>query len=250
MRIARIQTAEGPRHVVDRDGAWLEIADPFDSELTVTGPEHDPESVSLLAPVEPKVIVGMLHNTGEADRQLPAQAFLKSARTATGPDDPVLLDGDSEQVKGEGELVIVIGRTARHLTEENALDHVLGWTIGNDITAVDQAALDDKLTQAKNGDGFTPLGPWIETELDWRSAQIQVSVDGRVVAMGGCDGLARNAVEVLCYVTSHLTLGPGDVLLTGAPGTAWPIHTGEVMEITIDGIGTLHNPITALGSQG
>lgn len=249
MRIARIQTPEGPRYVAEVDGAWAGIEDPFATKITFTGDVHDPATATLLAPVEPKVIIGMLHNTGEADRELPPQAFLKSARTAVGPGDPVLLDPAHGQVKGEGELTIVVGRTARHLTSENALDHVLGWTIANDITGVDQAGLDDKLTQAKNGDGYTPIGPWIETDPDWRDAAIRVSLDGRDVAAGSSAGLARNAVEVLCYVTSHLTLGPGDILLTGAPETAWPIEAGQMMEITIDGIGTLSNPIQSLDGR-
>lgn len=246
MRIARLQTPQGPRPVVWREGGWVEVDTIWELPAAHFGAGHDPAGAVLLAPVQPRVILGMLHNGGAADRQIPPQAFQKSSHTAVGPDAAILVDPSTGTVKGEGELTLVVGRTARKLTMDNALDHVLGWTIGNDVTAFDQIPLDDKLLQAKNGDGFTPLGPWIETEVDWRAAPIEVRVDGVVTNTSSSANLARNALEVFCYVTEHLTLHPGDVILTGAPNTATVILPGQVMEITIEPIGTLSNPVREL----
>lgn len=245
MRLARIATPDGPRDVVERDGAWREIRSMFDRTPFETGESHPLDGVTLLSPVEPRVVLGMLHNTGAADRELPPQAFQKTARTVVGPGDPILIDPRRGVVKGEGELALVVRKEARDVDLDRAADFILGWTIGNDVTAVDQLPFDDKMTQAKNGDGFTPLGPWIETDLDALDAAIAVTVDGESAAGGSSADLARSAAGVLVYVTSHLTLGAGDVILTGAPNTACVIQPGNEMAITIPGIGTLTNPVRA-----
>ena len=155
----------GRHHVVQDTDRWLEIADPFAAEPRFTGNEYPVGTVRLLAPVQPLVVLGMAHN-GPGDRKLPRQAFLKSPRTVVGPDDDILVDERLGQVNVEGELAVVIrhplSATSRPMEVPGA---ILGYTIGNDVTAVDQVALDEKMTQAKHGDGFTPIGPWIETDL-------------------------------------------------------------------------------------
>lgn len=224
---------------------WSVVTDLFAPELVRTGERHPVDGAHLLAPIEPRTILGMAHNSGPADRQLPPQAFMKSARTAVGPLDPIHLDPRVGRVVVEGELALVVGRTCRDLTAEEVPGAILGWTIGNDVTATDQVALDEKMTQAKNGDGFTPLGPWIETDLDPRAVDISVSVDGTIVAGGSTSQLAWDFVEQLVYLSSYLTLGPGDVILTGAPQTAAEIGPGQLSEISLSGIGTLSNPAVA-----
>jgi 2-keto-4-pentenoate hydratase/2-oxohepta-3-ene-1,7-dioic acid hydratase in catechol pathway len=185
----------------------------------------------------------MAHNGTRANRGLPRQAFLKSARTVVGPADEILLDERLGQVNVEGELAVVIRHTCRHLTSAQVPEAILGYTIGNDVTAVEQVPLDEKMTQSKNGDGFTPLGPWIETELDDSAVPITVRVNGDVVAEARTAELAWNVTEQLVYLTRYLTLGPGDVVLTGAPATFAPVKPGDRAEITLDGIGTLTNPV-------
>lgn len=231
MRLARLVSAAGPRNVVWREGRWHGIVDLFAAEPTFTGETFEPDA-ALLAPVQPRVIVGMSHNSGAEGRALPPQAFLKSVRTAVGPGDPVMLDPARGSIVAEGELAIVMGRFARRLTAEQALGAVLGYTVANDVTAVDQVAFDDKLTQAKNGDGFTPLGPWIETELDPWSCGITVEVGGRIAAAANTDALAYDVVEQLVYLTSIMTLGPGDIVLTGSPDTSAPVASGDRVGIT------------------
>jgi hypothetical protein len=172
VRIARIATDHGPRPVVQHGNRWREVADPFAAELAYTGTDHPVGGVRLLAPVQPTVVVGMAHNGSPAERTRPPQAFLKSARTVTDPDTPVVLNDHLGQVHVETELAVVIRRTSRDLTAADITAAILGYTIGNDITAVDQIPLDEMMTQAKNGDGFTPIGPWIETDLDPTSIPI------------------------------------------------------------------------------
>ncbi|MGA1837310.1 fumarylacetoacetate hydrolase family protein [Herbiconiux sp. 11R-BC] len=246
MRLARILTADGPKPAVLDGEEWAVVRDLFAEPLERTGERHPAGTTPLLAPVEPRVILGLAHNSSAADRQLPPQAFHKSARTATAPGDPIVLDEGIGTVVVEGELALVIGRTARHLTPENALAHVLGFTIGNDVTAVDQIALDDKLLQAKNGDGYTPIGPWIETALAVDAPHaIEVRIGGAVQAHASTADLGWNVVEQLVYITSTTTLGPGDVILTGAPNTSAPTRPGDRVAITIEGIGTLENEVVA-----
>ncbi|MGH3639528.1 MAG: fumarylacetoacetate hydrolase family protein [Mycobacterium sp.] len=244
MRIARIATRTGQHHVVQDSDRWLEIVDPFATPPRFTGSEYPVGTARLLAPVEPLVVLGMAHN-GPGDRELPRQAFLKSPRTVIGPDDDILVDERLGQVNIEGELAVVIRHRCRNLTPEQVPGAILGFTIGNDVTAVDQVAFDEKMTQSKNGDGFTPIGPWIETDLDASVVPITVHVNGEEQASASTADLAWSITEQLVYLTSYLSLGPGDVVLSGAPGTFTPVKPGDHGAITLGGIGTLSNPVRA-----
>lgn len=245
MRLARIATAAGPVQVVQHDDVWVGIRDMFAAELEFTGESYPVGQVRFLCPVEPLVVLGMAHNGSADDRRIPPQAFFKSARTVVGPGAGIVLDSNIGAVNVEGELAVVIGKTARHLAPGESSAHILGYTIGNDVTSVDQIPLDDKLLQAKNGDGYTPLGPWIETRLDPSSLRITVLRDDVVVARSSTAELAWSIDEQLVHLSSHLELGPGDVLLTGAPGTFAHARPGESVEIHIEGIGSLRSPTRA-----
>ncbi|MFR0357674.1 fumarylacetoacetate hydrolase family protein [Streptomyces sediminimaris] len=201
------------------------------------------DSVRLLAPVEPRLVVGMARNGEPEDRRLPPSAFLKPPGSVIGTGDPIPLPARVGRVDAEGELAVVIGRTARNLTAGDALHAVLGYTLGNDVTARDLQP-DDPL-QAKGYDGFTPLGPWIETDLDAGAVDLAVSVGGRSPAVGSTARLARGVSEILAYLTSFLTLHAGDVVLAGAPGTHGPVAVGETVTISAPGLGVLTNPVVA-----
>jgi 2-keto-4-pentenoate hydratase/2-oxohepta-3-ene-1,7-dioic acid hydratase in catechol pathway len=245
MRLARVHTPDGPRSVVQDGDRWSVIKDLFADPVTRTGETYPVDSTALHAPTEPRVVLGMAHNSGPADRELPPQAFMKSARTTVGPGDPIHIDSRFGQVVVEGELAVVIGRTSRNLAPGDVPGAILGWTIGNDVTAVEQIPLDEKMTQSKNGNGFTPIGPWIETDLDPADLAIEVSVGGDVAARSTTAHLAWDIAEQLVYLTSFLTLGPGDIVLTGSPWTAAPVVPGDVASITIAGLGTLTNPVVS-----
>ncbi|MCL2316268.1 MAG: fumarylacetoacetate hydrolase family protein [Actinomycetia bacterium] len=241
MRIARIHTAHGIVGVVDQDGRWAEVDDILAPDPRPTGVTHHPDGVSFACPVVPALIVGMLHNLSPVDQAKPPQAFLKSPRTAIGTGDKIYLDPHAGAVKGEGELAVVIGRPCRFITPARAREAILGFTCANDVTTSAQIPLDATLTQAKNGDGYTPLGPWIETDLDPADVRIGVVVDGREVIANSTANLAKNVYEAVSYLSHHMTLGPGDVVLTGSPATSYPLEPGQTMSIVIEGLGTLTN---------
>lgn len=243
MRIARIGTDEGPMAVIEQDRHWAEVVDPFAETPVLTGRRFPIEGARLLAPVQPLVVLGMAHNGAPGDRDLPRQAFIKSPRTIVGPGETIVVDESLGQVNIEGELAVVIRRHCRHLTADQVPRAILGYTIGNDVTAVDQIPLDEKMTQSKNGDGFTPIGPWIETDLDSGAVPMTVQLNGETVAQANTAQLAWNITEQLVYLTSYLALGPGDIVLTGAPGTFSPAKPGDQSDITLGGIGTLSNPV-------
>jgi 2-keto-4-pentenoate hydratase/2-oxohepta-3-ene-1,7-dioic acid hydratase in catechol pathway len=237
VRIARIDHGGRPARAAVEGDRLVLLDDPAGTTVPLAG-------ARLLAPTDPRVVLGMAHNTGAADRELPPQAFLKPSRTVIGPGAPIPLPDGIGHVDAEGELAVVIGSTARHLTGADALDAVLGYTAANDVTARDLQRSDPLWTTAKGHDGFTPLGPWIETDLDAFDAEVTVRRNGRALRAGSTRDLARDVVEILVYVTSFLTLGPGDVVLLGAPGECARIHPGDVVEIAVAGLGTLANPVT------
>lgn len=248
MRLARLATPNGPVPAVQDGEDWAVVEDLFAQPPVRTGQVIAAADAVLLAPVEPRVVLGMAHNGSAEDRAVPPQAFHKSARTVVGPGDPIVLDADGGVVNAETELCLVIGRTCRFIEPEQAPDYILGWTVGNDVTAVDRIPADDLLIQAKSGDGFTPLGPWIETEFEPLDAVLLSGPDGGEPLRSSTARLAWNPYEALAALSAHLTLGPGDVLLTGAPATSFPIVPGDVARCEIPGIGVLINPVYAHGS--
>lgn len=191
----------------------------------------------------PGLVVGIGHNA-DPQATLPVQAWLKSVRTVADDGDEIVLAADAGTVVAEGELAVVIGRTASRLTVENALEHVLGYTIVNDVTSAERNAVDNKNFESKAGTNYTPLGAWIETEIaDPENLEIIVEVNGQVVASSGTFNLPSRVVDTLVYVTRWMTLEPGDVVMTGSPNTAAELNPGDEVAITIPGIGTLRNTV-------
>ena len=251
MRVARIQTAAGPRFAVAKPGGdgtevWAVVDDPFAATMVFTGETVAVASTPLLAPVDPRVVVGIAHNKTNNDHHLPIQAWHKSVRSVVASGAPVAIRTDIGQVNIEGELAVVIGKPARRLTMQNALDVVFGYTIANDVTNVDQVGVDERFFQVKSGRDHTPVGPWIETAIDDPDGvAISVSINGVVAAESATRNLPSSVAECLVYVTAWLDLGPGDVVLTGAPMTFLPAAVGDLIEITLPPIGTLRNPIVS-----
>lgn len=244
MRIARLRTDDGPRSVIHTGEAWAGIEDPFAPDLVYTGETYAIEGAELLAPWEPTVVVGISHNKGANDHRLPIQAFLKSSRTVAGPGDEVPYRHGIGTVNMEGELAIVIGTRCSRLAPEDAMDAVFGYSIVNDVTNAGQVHVDEKFSQVKNGTNYTPIGPWIETELHHPGDRdIHMAVNGTEQLVSSTARLPSSLIDVLVYVSARMELGPGDVILTGAPGTSIPVRPGDRVAITIDGIGTLENAV-------
>ena len=246
MKLARVKTSSGWSYVAFKDGSWHEVDDIFASTLTYTGRELGADP-TFLTPTMPRVILGMAHNGTKDEIKRPPQAFQKSSHTATAHLSPIFKDPELGRMDVECELVTVIKKRARKLTLSNAEEHILGFTIGNDVTMPEQTPQDNLLLQTKNGDGFTPLGPWIETDLIHPdNRDIYVSVNGRRVVRTSTNQLARGVLDQLVYITSYMTLNPGDVVLGGSPTSMYPVEVGDVVELEIEGLGILQNPIESL----
>ncbi len=147
----------------------------------------------------------------------------------------------------EGELAVVIGRICRDVPKEKVGDVIHGYTIGNDVTARDLQRKDGQFTRAKGFDSFCPLGPWVETELDVSDLRVQTFLNGEVKQDGRTSDLIFDVPSLVAYVTSVMTLLPGDVILTGTPEGVGPMDPGDEVEVTISGIGSLTNKVVARG---
>ena len=203
------------------------------------------EDFTFLAPSAPANVLGMAHNTGQAGRDLPAQAFHKAATSVIGPGDAIELTADIGLVEPEAELAVVVGRTARRLTLDNARAAVLGYTIANDVTARDLQKSDELWLSAKSQDTFTPAGPWIVTCLDEADLPIGVVHNGSELATASTADLGWKVDEILVYLSSFMTLHPGDLVLTGFPAATAPIRPGDTVTCRVGGIGELTNPVAA-----
>jgi len=219
-----------------------------------TGQTVDLSDVTLLAPCEPRVIVCVGRNyakhvaeMGGSVDDLPREPgiFLKGLNALSGPGDDVPYPSWTQELHYEGELAVVIARTMRNVTREDALGHVLGFTMALDVTARDAQRRDLQWARAKSADGFCPVGPWLETDLDPGDLRVQTFINGEVRQDGHTRDLIFSVPEVLAYVSRFLTLEPGDVVLTGTPDGVGPLQPGDVVEVTIDAIGTLRNQVVA-----
>jgi 2-keto-4-pentenoate hydratase/2-oxohepta-3-ene-1,7-dioic acid hydratase in catechol pathway len=207
------------------------------------------DEVRLLAPCEPRTIVcagsnyaGQLAEKGLPRPEHPA-LFLIAPNAVAGPGQSVLRPHEVARLEYEGELAVVIGRTARDVPVERFHDFVLGYTCANDVTAADWRS-DGQWARAKSADTFCPLGPWIETDVpDPADLVLTTRLGGRVVQKAPTREMVFGVGQLLAYVTRWITLQPGDVLLTGSPSGVGPMVPGDVVDVEISRIGTLRNPV-------
>ena len=183
----------------------------------------------------------------EFDSDVPEEPllFLKPSTAVIGPNDPIRLLPISHRVDYEGELAVVIGRIARNVRTEDAYKHILGYTCANDVTLRDLQKTDDQWARAKGFDGSCPLGPWIETDLDPTDVRVETRLNGDVRQAGQTSDMAFGVATLIEYVTSFMTLLPGDAILTGTPEGVGKLSPGDVVEVEVDGIGTLANTVEA-----
>lgn len=254
MRIIRYRSPEGTSDGVLEDGLVRTLkgglTDPSPGE--VVGPVSE---VQLLAPCEPKTVVCASANyagqIAEKGIEMPTRPgfFLKSHNAVTGPDADIYYPRDLRRLEYEGELAVVIGRTAQDIAAEDFGDYVLGYTCANDVTADDYRS-DGQWYRAKSTDTFCPLGPWIETGvIDPSALSVRTLVNGDVVQDSPTSDMVFGVPELLAWVTRWLTLEPGDVVLTASPAGVGPLSVGDRVEVEIDEIGTLQNVVTAYRPQ-
>jgi 2-keto-4-pentenoate hydratase/2-oxohepta-3-ene-1,7-dioic acid hydratase in catechol pathway len=216
-----------------------------------TGEEVPIDDVRLLAPILPSKIVCVGKNyaahAAEFGGTVPDEPllFLKPSTAVIGPHDPIRLLPISKRVDYEGELAVVIGRLARDIRAEEAFRVILGYTCANDVTLRDLQKTDDQWARAKGFDGSCPLGPWIETLVDPNDVRLWTRLNGDTVQSGETRDMVYGVATLIEYITSFMTLLPGDVLLTGTPEGVGRLSGGDVVEVEVEGIGTLSNPVMA-----
>ncbi|HEX7555978.1 MAG TPA: fumarylacetoacetate hydrolase family protein [Leptolinea sp.] len=205
--------------------------------------------VQLLAPIIPGKIIcvgrNYIEHAREHDAPIPEwpMLFMKPPSSVIGPNDLIHLPPQSEQVEHEVELAIVMGKTTRWIQPEDAFRHIFGYTLGNDVTARDLQRRDGQWTRAKGFDTFCPLGPWIETELDPADVLLSCRVNGEMRQMSSTREMVFTVQQLVAFVSSIMTLNPGDVILTGTPAGVGPLDEGDLVECSGEGIGTLTNRI-------
>jgi 2-keto-4-pentenoate hydratase/2-oxohepta-3-ene-1,7-dioic acid hydratase in catechol pathway len=207
------------------------------------------DQVRLYPPIIPgKIIcVGRNYTAHAKERNVEVPEvpiiFLKPQSAIIAHGDPIILPPQSQRVEHEAELVVVVGKAGRWISPDDALNYVFGYTIGNDVTARDLQNRDGQWTRAKGFDTFCPIGPWIETVLDASDAMITCHVNGEMRQMGSTRDMVFNIKQLISFVSSIMTLSPGDLLFTGTPSGVGPLMPGDHVEVQIEGIGALSNPV-------
>jgi 2-keto-4-pentenoate hydratase/2-oxohepta-3-ene-1,7-dioic acid hydratase in catechol pathway len=257
VRIARFTSGGDPRFgLVDEasGGSTLVVltGDPLYMPVQPTGERVQVDEVRLLAPVIPRSkVVGIGRNyaahAAELGNEVPAEplAFLKPNTSVVGPDDPVVLPPQSARVDYEGELAVVIGRICRDVPVERVGEVVLGYTVANDVTARDLQKSDQQWWRAKGFDSFCPLGPYLVTDLDVSDLRVTTRLDGETVQDGRTSQMIFDVPALVAHVSSAMTLLPGDVILTGTPEGVGPMRAGQRVEVEVEGIGVLSNPVVS-----
>jgi 2-keto-4-pentenoate hydratase/2-oxohepta-3-ene-1,7-dioic acid hydratase in catechol pathway len=207
-------------------------------------------SAHLLPPATPTkiVCVGLNYrpHIAEMGHKLPSEPviFLKPPTSVIGPNQPIPVPHDAGRVDHEAELALVIGRRTHKATAEEAEHNILGYTCSNDVTARDLQSRDGQWSRAKGFDGFCPLGPWIETDVDPSDLDVECYVNGQLRQKASTADMLFGPAELVAFISQVMTLVPGDVVLTGTPGGIGPITPGDTVEVRIAGVGSLTNPVS------
>jgi 2-keto-4-pentenoate hydratase/2-oxohepta-3-ene-1,7-dioic acid hydratase in catechol pathway len=239
--------------VLDGDGQVAQIeGHPF-GQISFTGARWAQADVRLLSPILPSKVVAVGKNyaahveemkTGDAPKE--PLLFLKPSTSVIGPGDAIRIPPGSTNVQHEVELAVVIGaRGARNVTPEQVPASIFGYTIANDVTERDMQQGDGQWTRAKGFDSFCPIGPWIETEVDAGDLAITTRLNGEVKQDSRTSMIVHKIPALIAYITSCMTLLPGDVILTGTPDGIGPMRVGDEVSVEIEGIGALVNPVVA-----
>jgi len=253
MRIARYEFEGRVRYGLadPESGKVREIAgDPFDL-IEATGVVHRLDEVRLLAPAAPGKIVAVGLNYRDHAREMgkviPAEPllFLKAPSALIGPGGEIVYPQQSRRVDHEAELAVVIGRTARNVKAKNAAAFILGYTAINDVTARDLQVKDVQYTRAKGFDTFAPLGPWIATDFDPAEASVRCLVNGELRQDGNTREMGASVFRLVEFISSVMTLFPGDVIATGTPPGVGSLQVGDVVTVEVGGIGALTNRVVS-----
>lgn len=243
------------------DGGYAVVSDDqparrLQSNPWTTSPDRwslgEPVGVDhLLPPVEPSKIVGIGRNyvahAEELGNEMPKEPliFLKAPSSLLAPGAPILLPPESTRVELEGEIALVIGARLHRAGRDECRAAILGVTAANDVTARDLQRSDKTFARGKSFDTFCPVGPALRLGSDLDDLSVETRLDGQVVQRGQVREMAWKPLDLVEYVCRHMTLEPGDLLLTGTPAGVTPLRPGQTVSVEVAGVGTLTNPIAA-----
>jgi 2-keto-4-pentenoate hydratase/2-oxohepta-3-ene-1,7-dioic acid hydratase in catechol pathway len=250
MRIVRYETKkEAPRYGWILENKVGPIEGDIFREFLRLEAETPLTDVRLLAPVKPSKIICIARNYAEHARerqvdvpQIP-MIFLKPPSSIIDPGSPIILPPQSQQVEHEAELVVVIGKSGRNIIAEQAQNYVYGYTAGNDVTARDLQKMDNQWARAKGFDTFCPFGPWIDTDFDPSDAVISCKVNSQLRQMASTRDMVFSVNVLIAFISSIMTLAVGDLIFTGTPAGTGPLKDGDLVEVEIEGLGKLVNPV-------
>ena len=266
MRLGRVASPDGVAFVsIEGEGdspsaKWIarEIAEhPFGTP-TFTGRSWPLADVRLLPPILASKVVCMGKNYLEHIKEMESETgpapedpviFLKPNTAIIGPSVAIQLPANASPVHHEGELAAVIGRPCKDVPAARAAENILGYTIANDVSARDQQKADGQWMRAKGHDTFCPVGPWIVTDLDPSDLEIRTEVNGQVRQHSRTSMMIHDVGAIVEWISAVMTLLPGDLILTGTPAGVGPLEDGDTVSITIEGIGTLTNPVIRKGAR-
>ncbi len=251
MRIARVSYGGGISFGVIEGDDVAELDGPPIGELRFTGKRAPLADCRLLAPVIPSKVVAVGLNyrdhAEEMGQALPEEPliFLKPGTTVIGPGDAIRKPPECQRLDFEGELAVVVGGIVRGADRATAVESILGFTVGNDVTARDLQIKDIQWTRGKGFDTFCPLGPWIETDIDAGSLDLELRLNGEPKQQSNTKNQIFDPPELVSFVSRVMTLLPGDVIMTGTPAGVGPMEPADMVEVEISGIGVLSNPVVA-----
>ena len=250
MKVARFSNGAEPRYgIVDGPELVVLKGHPLVAGYQTTGERIPLKEVKLLAPTIPSKIVCIGKNfadhAAEIGQEVTAEPliFFKPSSAIVGHGDAIVIPPQSKQVELEAELCLVIGKLAKNVSEEKALEYLWGVTIANDVTARDLQFGDGQWARSKGFDSFCPLGPWVETEFSPDGQVIESRINGEVRQNVAITEMVHNIPSIISYVSKNMSLLPGDIILTGSPAGISVINSGDMIECEIEGIGILSNPV-------
>ena len=250
MRFVRYQTEEkSPRYGWLLDDKIGDIEGDLFGEFRRLDATTPLAEAKLLAPSQPSKILCVGRNYAAHAKEHNAEVpelpliFHKPPSALLNPNDAIILPHQSQQVEHEAELVVVIGKRGRNIIAEDAKEHILGYSIGNDVTARDLQRADRLWTRAKGFDTFAPFGPWIDTEFDPADAVITCRVNGQMRQMASTRDMVFSVETIITFISSVMTLEPGDLIYTGTPAGVGALAEGDVVEVDIEGLGALSNSV-------
>ena len=248
-KFARFSINKSIKYGIVKEDVIQEINNPPYQDYHITKNTYDLSNVSLLAPVEPSKIIaiGLNYKSHLGNKKMPTvpEPFFKTPSSLIGPEDQIIIPKEALDekvtVQPEAEMVVVIGKTCKNASAEEALNYVLGFTCGNDVSARDWQKNDLQWWRAKSCDTFTSIGPIIETNLNHDSMNLKGYVNGKVTQEQTTSDLIHNVPKIIEFVSKFMTLLPGDVIMTGTPGDPPDIHPGDTTVVEIENLGTLTN---------